>query len=285
MPLSSSILPSPTSQDYDRIASAIEYIQAHYRDQPSLDDIATHIGLSPHHFQKLFSRWAGISPKAFVQSLTLNHAQRLLRDTASILEASLESGLSGPGRLHDLFITHEAMTPGDWKSHGYGLEMFYGFHHSPFGACLLMATERGLAGVAFADNTKVSHTATLEDMTRRWPRARFIENPSKVAPYADRLFFTPTDKTPLHLILIGTDFQIQVWRALLAIPRGVLATYTDVARTAGAGKAARAVGSAVGRNPLSYVVPCHRVVRRDGELGGYHWGLVRKRALLAFETA
>jgi len=277
--------PGAETDDYARVCAAIEYLTDNWRTQPPLIDIADHMGLSPAHFQRLFKRWAGISPKEFLQAITLDHARIMLQDAASLLDTSLEVGLSGPGRLHDLFIDHEAMTPGDYKRGGEGLEMSYGFHDSPFGRALVMTTRHGVAGLAFANNTD-GEAETLADMTRRWPRAVYGEDLAGTAPFAARIF-TPARwraDDPLQVVLIGTDFEVRVWEALLKLPMGRAATYSDIASHVCTVKAARAVGSAVGRNPISFVVPCHRVLRKDGGLGGYHWGVTRKQAIIGWEA-
>lgn len=277
--------PNVPRNDYDVVRRAIEYIVDNWRDQPSLDDIARVVGLKPLALQRLFTRWAGLSPKAFVQALTLDRARTLLADSASVLDATYEVGLSGPGRLHDLFVTHEAMTPGDYKARGGGIVMRWAFHRSPFGQALVMATERGLAGLAFADPG--SEQDVLADMQGRWPNATFVDDEAGVtARYAARVF----DRTawradrPLRIVMIGSDFEIRVWETLLKLPIGTATTYSDIAGHIGRPQAARAVGTAVGRNPLSFVVPCHRVLGKGGSLCGYHWGLTRKRAILGWEA-
>jgi AraC family transcriptional regulator of adaptative response/methylated-DNA-[protein]-cysteine methyltransferase len=241
--------------------------------------------MSPEHLQRLFTRWAGLSPKAFLQALTLDHARRMLQQSASILETSYEVGLSGPGRLHDLFVTHEAMSPGAYKAKGEGLRIVYGFHPSPFGLALVMATALGLCGLAFADEGQ--EATALADMTSRWPNAAFAEDSQQTAVIAAQIFADPRLRpgAPLRVTLIGTDFEIRVWETLLKIPRGRATTYGDVAAAIGKPRAARAVGAAVGRNPISFVVPCHRVLDKDGALTGYHWGLTRKKAILGWEAA
>ncbi len=272
-------------EDYARVRRAISFISDHWRQQPDLEEIASDAGLSAAHFQRLFTRWAGISPKEFVQAITLDHARDLLHGSASILDASLEVGLSGPGRLHDLFVDHEAMTPGDYKRRGEGLEIVWGYHSSPFGNALIMATERGVAGLAFADDEE-QESAILEDMMRRWPAATYTRDPERTARYAKRIF-TPElwrKSSPLKIVLIGTDFEVRVWDALLKLPMGQAITYSDLANHVCTRAAARAVGSAVGRNPISFVVPCHRVLRKDGGLGGYHWGVTRKQAIIGWEA-
>ena len=246
------------------------------------------MGLGPEHTQKLFKRWCGLSPKEFVQAITIDHAREMLGRSASVLECSHEVGLSGGGRLHDLFVDHEAMTPGDVKRRGAGLDIAYGFHPSPFGEALLLATERGIAGLAFTDEDAGKTRAdTLADMMRRWPAAAFIEAPARTAAHARRVF-DPVEwlpERPVRLVLIGTDFEVRVWQVLLTVPMGCAVSYADIARRLGKPDAARAVGSAVGRNPISFVVPCHRVLRKSGALGGYHWGLARKQAIIGWEAA
>lgn len=276
---------TPTGGDYETVRRVIEMLTLEYQDQPSLEQIATRLGQPPHQLQKTFTRWAGLSPKAFLQAVTLDHAKRLLgQDGMPILETSIELGLSGPGRLHDLFVTHEAMSPGEWKAHGAGLTIRYGFHPSPFGQALIMITERGLAGVAFADSGE--EASSFADMSSRWPAARYIEDREATAPYAMRVFdpVNWASDRPLRVVLIGTDFQVRVWESLLKIPLGCAATYSDIARDIGQPSASRAVGAAIGRNPVSFVVPCHRAVGKSGALTGYHWGLTRKRAMLGWEA-
>jgi AraC family transcriptional regulator, regulatory protein of adaptative response / methylated-DNA-[protein]-cysteine methyltransferase len=269
------VLPSDQATDYDRVRRALEYMTARWRRQPSLEDVAAHVGLSERHFHHLFRRFAGITPKAFLQAITLDHAKALLKDSASLLDATYEVGLSGPSRLHDLFVTHEAMSPGEWKAGGEGLTLRYGFRQSPFGE-------------APADVGKPAggREGALADMMRRWPRARFVEDPAGASRTIGRIFDCESWRAdePLNIVMLGSDFEIRVWRALLAIPMGRAATYGDVARHIGKPAAARAVGAAVGRNPISFVVPCHRVLGRSGALTGYHWGITRKQAILGWEA-
>ena len=270
--------------DYDVVRRAIGHIRGHWREQPEIEAIAEAAGVTPTELHHLFRRWAGLTPKAFLQALTLDGARQLLRDSASVLDATYEVGLSGPGRLHDLFVTHEAMSPGEWKSGGEGLTVFFGFHPSPFGSALVMATERGLAGLAFADPGE--EPAALADMKARWPRATYVENSARTAAIARRIFDSSQwqqDK-PLRVVLIGTDWEVRVWETLLQIPMGRLTTYSDIASKIHKPAAARAVGAAVGKNPVSFVVPCHRVVGKSGDLTGYHWGITRKRAMLGWEA-
>jgi AraC family transcriptional regulator of adaptative response/methylated-DNA-[protein]-cysteine methyltransferase len=270
--------------DYDVVRRAIGHIRGHWREQPEIEAIAEAAGVTPTELHHLFRRWAGLTPKAFLQALTLDGARQLLRDSASVLDATYEVGLSGPGRLHDLFVTHEAMSPGEWKTGGEGLTIRFGFHPSPFGSALVMATERGLAGLAFADPGE--EPAALADMKRRWPRATYVEDSARTAVVAKRIF-DPTQwqqSQPLRVVLIGTDWEVRVWEALMQIPMGRLVTYSDIAGKVRSPAAARAVGAAVGKNPVSFVVPCHRVVGKSGELTGYHWGITRKRAMLGWEA-
>src|SRR4051794_18028534 len=272
------------ASDYDLVRRAVAFISEHWRGQPEVEEIAEAVGVTPTELHHLFRRWAGLTPKAFLQALTLDHARRLLRDSASVLDASFEVGLSGPGRLHDLFVTHEAMSPGEWKSGGAGLTVSYGFHPSPFGTALVMTTERGLAGLAFADPGE--EQTALADMRSRWPMANIVEDCAGTAPLAARVFNTSLWRAnrPLRIVLIGTDFEVRVWETLLEIPLGRAMTYSAIAAKLGASKATRAVGAAVGKNPLSFVVPCHRVLGKSGDITGYHWGLTRKRAMLGWET-
>ena len=270
--------------DYDVVRRAIGHIRGHWREQPEIEAIAEAAGVTPTELHHLFRRWAGLTPKAFLQALTLDGARQLLRDSASVLDATYEVGLSGPGRLHDLFVTHEAMSPGEWKTGGEGLTVFFGFHPSPFGSALVMATERGLAGLAFADPGE--ERAALADMKARWPRAAYVEDSARTAAVARRIFDSSQwqpDK-PLRVVLIGTDWEVRVWETLLQIPMGRLTTYSDIASKVHKPAAARAVGAAVGKNPVSFVVPCHRVVGKSGDLTGYHWGITRKRAMLGWEA-
>lgn len=285
------IAPSPLAPDpidpvgdYRLIRDTIAYISEHRLDQPSAEAIAAAVGASPVQLGRLFGRFAGITPRQFLAAITLDAAKRLLDQSASVLDAALEVGLSGPGRLHDLFVTHEAMSPGAWKTRGAGLVMTHGFHPSPFGIAVLVATEHGLAGLAFADPGE--EATALADLVARWPAAQHRRDDAATAPHAARIFDLEAWRPdrPLKIVLIGTDFEVRVWRTLLAIPFGRATTYSAIAGHIGAPKASRAVGAAVGRNPLSFVVPCHRVLGRDGAVTGYHWGVTRKRAILGWEA-
>jgi AraC family transcriptional regulator, regulatory protein of adaptative response / methylated-DNA-[protein]-cysteine methyltransferase len=273
--------PLPASGDYATVKRAIEFLTTRWRDQPAIEAIAAHVGLSPSHFQHVFKRWAGLTPKAFLQAITIERARELLRDSASVLDAAYDVGLSGPGRLHDLFVNHEALTPGDYRRDD--LVLSYGFHPSPFGEAIVVAAPRGMAGLGFVDGDR---EAALADMARRWPRARLVENAEATAPYAARAFDPELwgPETPMRLVMIGSDFEVRVWETLLKVPMGCATTYSDIARKIGRPTAARAVGAAVGKNPISFVVPCHRVLGRSGALTGYHWGLARKQAIIGWEA-
>jgi AraC family transcriptional regulator of adaptative response/methylated-DNA-[protein]-cysteine methyltransferase len=275
---------TPQGGDYDIVRRVIEKISLDYRDQPSLEILAEDVGDTPTGLQKLFTRWAGLSPKAFLQAVTLDHARKLLDAGMPLLETSFEVGMSGPGRLHDLFVTHEAMSPGDYKTRGDGLTIRYGYHLSPFGIALIMVTDRGLAGLSF--NDPGGERMAFADMSGRWPNATYIEDLSATAPYAARIFDPAKWRSdqPLRVVMIGTDFQVRVWEALLRIPMGKARTYSSIASEIGSPSASRAVGAAVGANPLSFVVPCHRALGKSGALTGYHWGLTRKRAILGWEA-
>jgi AraC family transcriptional regulator of adaptative response/methylated-DNA-[protein]-cysteine methyltransferase len=282
-------LTTPGSQiaalrDYDSVRRAIAFISEQWRAQPTIEAVADAASVTPDELHHLFRRWAGLTPKAFMQALTLDHAKNLLRDSASVLDAALDSGLSGPGRLHDLFVTHEAMSPGEWKNGGAGMTLRFGFHACPFGTAVVIASDRGLAGLAFADPG--GEASALADMQRRWPRATYVEDQVATAPIARRIFdpklWRPDE--PLRVVLIGTDFEVRVWETLLKIPMGRAVCYSDIANKIKSPKASRAVGAAVGKNPISFVVPCHRALGKGGALTGYHWGITRKQAMLGWEA-
>ena len=278
--------------DYDTVRRILAFITARWREQPSIEAIAEAAGATPSDVHHLFRRWCGLTPKAFLQAITLDHAKGLLAGSASVLDTALAVGLSGPGRLHDLFVAHEAMSPGEWKVGGRGLKLSYGFHASPFGEALVVTTPRGLAGLGWVSTASDGGKAVggraeaLADMMRRWPLAEYRFDPQGTAPYIARIFEPSawTAEQPLRVVLIGTDFEVRVWETLLTIPLGGATTYGAVASRIGKPSAARAVGAAVGKNPISFVVPCHRVIGRSGELTGYHWGLTRKRAILGWEA-
>lgn len=272
-----------TTDDYPRIETAIRYLATHVDEQPTLSAVAAEVGLSPFHLQRVFKRWAGISPKRLLQLLTVEHAKELLDESASVLDTAYEVGLTSPARLHDHFVALEAVTPGEYKSTGGELEIRYGLHDSPFGRMFLAVTRRGVCRLAFpgADGKKSADTAELAE---RWPRARLIEDREATVSTARRIFDRAADD-PLPLVVQGTNFQIAVWRALLSIPQGEVTTYSRIAAAIGRPRAVRAVGNAVGANPIAYLIPCHRVLRQVGALGGYRWGAERKQALLAWESA
>jgi len=276
---------SQASDDYDRIEKAIKFIETNFSSQPDLKEIAAHIGLSEYHFQRLFSRWVGISPKRFLQFLTKEYAKHLLEDSVNLLDVTYEAGLSSPGRLHDLFVTCEAVTPGEYKSKGEGLTIKYGFHPSPFGECLLATTERGICGFFFVKNR--DRKDPLTELHFFWKHADIVEDAYASRELVERIFNPSFANTsaPLHLILNGTNFQMKVWEALIKIPFGAAVSYEDVAIQVGIPGAMRAVGSAVGKNPISFIIPCHRVIRKTAEFGNYGGGKVRKKAILGWEAS
>jgi len=275
-----------TVTDYQRIAEAIRYLEANFRQQPDLDQLAAHLGLSPFHLQRLFTRWAGISPKRFVQFLSAAYAKQLLAASHSVLDVAYETGLSSPSRLHDLLLATEAVTPGAFKNKGSGLQICYARHQTPFGECLLAATERGICMLVFLDELNNWENAMAELRTR-WQGATLLENAQATQPVVDQIFppGPSRDQRPLTLFLQGTNFQVKVWEALLKIPQGAVASYEDVAQMMGQPNAARAVGSAVGANNIAYLIPCHRVIRKSGIIQEYRWGSTRKKAMLGWEAA
>ncbi len=273
-----------TGYHYQLMRRAIDLIDSEDGRQKSLEEIAADMHMSPAHFQRIFSRWAGVSPKRYQQWLMLDHAKSLLAERHTTLDTADTVGLSGSGRLHDLFVRWEAMSPGDYAKGGEGLEILWGWFESPFGPALIMGTEKGICGIGFAAESGAE--ATMADLLARWPNAKFVEDPSALAPLVEQAFpRDPADDARVKLFLIGAPFQIKVWEALLTIPTGHVTTYSDIARVIGHPKAVRAVGTAVGRNPISWLIPCHRALRKSGGLGGYHWGLPVKRAMLAWEAA
>ena len=270
--------------DYERIARAITYLQHHAAAQPDLATVARHVHLSEFHFQRLFLRWAGVSPKRFLQHLTLEDAKARIARRGSLTEAQAGSGLSGPGRLHDLFVTLEAVTPGEYRSGGAGLDISFGFYESPFGWALIAFTARGICALRFVERADERDAAKL--IREHWAQARLAFDPSRAGELGNRIFGPLSARTgaPLALLVKGTNFQLQVWRALLEIPAGALASYGDIAARIGSPQSARAVGTAVGANSIAYLIPCHRVIRESGHLGGYRWGAARKAALLGWEA-
>jgi AraC family transcriptional regulator, regulatory protein of adaptative response / methylated-DNA-[protein]-cysteine methyltransferase len=272
--------------DYERVERAINFLERRALRQPSLEEVARAVGLSEFHFQRLFSRWVGISPKRFLQFITKEHARRLLEGSRDVLGAAYDSGLSSPGRLHELFVTCEAVTPGEVKSRGEGLTIRYGFHPSPFGQCIISVTERGVCGLSFVQEPG-SEAGLAARLRERWPGARIFDDPDASRDAARRIFAFPSDPdpAPLHVYVRGTNFQMQVWQALIRIPLGRAVTYADIARHIGMPNAPRAVGNAVGANPIPFLIPCHRVIRALGEFGNYGEGPLRKKAILGWESA
>lgn len=267
-------------KNHERIAAAIGFILDHYQDQPRLEEIAKHVGLSSWHFNRIFTSWAGVTPKQLVQFLSLRTAKKSLDRHASVLSASLNAGLSGPGRLHDLFVTIEAMTPGEYKNGGAGLVLDYGFSASPFGDVLLAGTRRGLSHLSFVDR---GTDGAVAELSKAWPNATLERNEQSMSALARRIF--SGGENALHLRLKGTNFQLQVWQALLKIPSGNHTSYSELAATIGRPNSHRAVANAVARNPVAWLIPCHRVLRASGALGGYRWGVERKAEILTWELA
>jgi len=263
-------------RDYQRIERAIVFLDAHAPRRPSLDEAAAHVGLSPYHFQRLFQRWAGTSPKRFLQYLTAGHAQECLRDARTVLDTTLDIGLSSPGRLHDLLVSVCAVTPGEVRRLGEGLRIQYGVHETPFGRARLAVTPRGITSLEFVDQTPASNLA------EQWPRAELVHDPDATAVWIERIF---SRSGSLPVLLRGTNLQLRVWEALLRIPEGTVVSYGSLAGALGKPTAARAVAGAVAKNPIAYLIPCHRVLRATGAIGGYRWGTARKRAMLAHELA
>ncbi len=275
---------SQAAVDYERIEKAIQFLAENFHSQPSLKDIAGNIHVSEYHFQRLFSRWVGISPKRFLQFLTKEYAKTLLDKSINLLDVTYESGLTSPGRLHDLFVTCEAVTPGEYKAKGEGLEIAYGYHATPFGECMLAKTDRGICGLSFVQND--DRQPVFANLKQRWQNAKLIEDADDTRPLIKKIFNPSEGKNsaPLHLVLSGTNFQIKVWEALIKIPMGAVVSYEDVAAHLGMPKASRAVGNAVGSNPVSFVIPCHRVIRKTAEFGNYGGGVARKLAILGWEA-
>ncbi|MGF1445812.1 MAG: methylated-DNA--[protein]-cysteine S-methyltransferase [Pikeienuella sp.] len=275
--------PDADAFTFELMAAALDHLDRHQERQPGLQEVSEAIGLSPAHFQRLFSRWVGVSPKRYLQYLTIDHAKRLLAERMSVLDTAHAAGLSGPSRLHDLFLRWEAMTPGAYARRGEGLTLSSGCFDTPFGPAIAMGHAGGLSGLAFT--AELGQDAAVADLTARWPAARVVEDPETLRPWIDAAFDPAGRGRAVRLAPIGAPFQIKVWEALLRIPSGHVTTYSAIASAIGHPRAVRAVGSAVGRNPISFLIPCHRAIRRDGGLGGYHWGLKIKRAMLAWEAA
>lgn len=269
---------------YDKIATAIRYISEHIHLQPTLEEVAEKVFMSPFHFQRVFSEWAGVSPKKFLQFLTTDYLKHTLKETSSLLEAAEIAGLSSQSRVYDLFTGVEAVTPQQFKSSGKGLRIGYGYHSTPFGECFMAVTTRGICGMAFTD--AASREQDLQKFISKWHFAEVVADQDLTRQYVDRIFMPhgeTTDKLPL--LVQGTNFQLKVWEALLTIPESALTTYQHIANSIGNPKAVRAVGTAVGDNPIAYLIPCHRVIRKEGLLGEYRWGSIRKKALVGWEAA
>lgn len=271
--------------DYERVASVIRFIDRHHTDQPALNALAGAAGLSPFHFHRLFSAWAGVTPKDFLQCLTLEHVKQLLRDGDNVFDAAINAGLSGPGRLHDLCVTLEAASPGEMKTGGAGIQIDFGFADTPFGEALIAESKRGISHLTFVNGE--GRTAARERLALEWPNAKLNRNDSRIAELATTIFINggSTSRRPLSTFVRGTPFQVRVWRALLRIPSGSLTTYGRLADAIGQSKAARAVGSAVGANPISFIIPCHRVIRETGALGNYGGGRIRKQVMVGWELS
>ncbi|UCG87459.1 MAG: methylated-DNA--[protein]-cysteine S-methyltransferase [Gemmatimonadota bacterium] len=272
---------STVSHDYERVEQAVRFIEQNFRSQPSLREVAGAVGLSDYHFQRLFKRWVGISPKRFLQFLTVGHAKGLLRNGKSVLQTSYDAGLSGPSRLHDLFVSVDAVTPGEFKAQGRGLAISFGFHETPFGQCFIAATERGVTNLEFGGGR-----GAVTRLGRTWSAAKLKQDRRLTGRLVQQIFASDRDSpASITLYLKGTNFQLKVWQALLEIPSGHVASYQDVARAIDSPGAERAVGNAVGSNPVAFVIPCHRVIRKSGAFGDYRWGRVRKKAILGWEAA
>lgn len=278
--------PTPTTQqltDYGRVEQAIRYLEENFQQQPSLDEIAEAVHLSKYHFQRLFKRWAGVSPSQFMHYLTINYAKEKLTQADSVFDTALDAGLSGAGRLHDLFVTFEAVTPGEYKRRGDGITIRYGFHPTPFGLALLAMTERGICALRFVSpDAQAEAIATLQ---AEWPLAKFVADEAATAVPIQAIFADRTPAHPIHLYLKGTNFQVQVWQALLRIPSGDIVTYSTVAEQMGKPSATRAVASAIAKNPVGYLIPCHRVISKAGKMHQYRWGSSRKKAIVGWEAA
>ena len=276
---------SQQSEDYRRIENAIRFVEDNFKSQPTLDQIAESAHLSKYHFNRLFKRWAGISPVQFLQFLTLGYTKQKLSESKNILDTSLEAGLSGPSRLHDLFVTFEAMTPGEFKQMGAGLTIEHGFHFTPFGECLIATTDRGICHLGFVEND--DRSTAISQLQQNWPEAILVENQANTKSIVTRIFRLehPRESRPFHLLLKGTNFQVNIWRALLTIPKGRILSYQDIAAYIGRPKAFRAVANAIAINPVGYLIPCHRVIAKSGKIHRYRWGTARKKAILGWEAA
>ncbi len=273
------------SYDYERVEEAIHYLEVNFRRRPTLGEMADHLHMSKYHFQRVFKRWAGITPTQFMHFLTVEYAKERLKESQSVLDAALDAGLSGPGRLHDLFVTFEAITPGEYKRQGAGLRVAFGFHDTTFGKCLLATTERGICALHFVEGG--DRSGVLAQLASRWPQACLEEDSSRTQPMVERLFAHAAgdQARPFHLLLKGTNFQVKVWQALLAVPSGALVSYQAVASHIDTANSARAVGAAVARNPVAFLIPCHRVISKAGRIHRYQWGTTRKKAIVGWEAS
>jgi len=276
---------SQQTVDYNRIEKAIHFIEDNFKSQPTLEQVADNVHLSKYHFNRIFKRWAGIGPVQFLQFITLDYTKKKLAESKSLLDTSFDSGLSGPSRLHDLFVTFDAMTPGDFKKQGAGLNIDYAFCASPFGECLMAITKRGVCHFVFVQNNNKS--VDLNQLFETWPGAVFSEKPKSIDPFLNEIFNPKKTKEsrPFNLLLKGTNFQINVWKALLRIPSGNVVSYQNIAQYIGRPKAFRAVASAIAINPVAYLIPCHRVISKSGKIHQYRWGASRKKAIVGWEAA
>jgi AraC family transcriptional regulator, regulatory protein of adaptative response / methylated-DNA-[protein]-cysteine methyltransferase len=268
--------------DYQRVAAAIEYLNEHYKSQPDLTEVAKQVHLSPQHFQRIFTEWAGVSPKKFMQFLTIEHLRARIYDTNNLNEAADLVGFSTQSRVYDLFVNIEGVTPNEYKTHGLGLQIHYGFHQTPFGECFIAVAEKGVCALSFVDET--NKNATLEQFMQKWKAANVVINTQITAPFVQQIF-NPKSNEKLNIWIHGTNFQLKVWEALLKIPQGSVATYQKIAESIQNPKAVRAVGTAIGSNPIAFLIPCHRVIKSTGLIGEYHWGSTRKQAILGWEMA
>jgi len=273
----------PDNYNYQRIEKAIQYLETHFQEQPNLDELAREVHVSPYHFQRIFTEWAGISPKRFLQYLTKEHLKEKLQQSKNLLEAAEVAGLSSQSRVYDLFVTLEAVTPQEYKEKGRGLQIEFGFHSTPFGECLLAVTDRGICGLYFVKND--NRAEAFETLSENWENATLKENKAKTKEIADQIFGDHEPGKKIHLLVKGTNFQVKVWEALLKIPSGYVSTYQHIASSIQQPKALQAVGSAVGANNIAYLIPCHRVIRKEGISGDYRWGSSRKKSMLAYEMA
>lgn len=272
------------SKNYRRIEQAIEFLASNFQEQPDLEEMAARLNLSKYHFQRIFKEWAGVTPIQFLRYLTIAYAKERLKESQSVLETSLDSGLSSPGRLHELFITFEAMTPGEYKARGVGLDIDFGYHETPFGRCLIATTRRGICALRFL--SQGDRGGILNELRREWPLANFVESPEKTKTVTEDLFSDreKDGSKEIRLFLKGTNFQVKVWEALLMVPPGMLTCYSHLAAIVGEPAAARAVANAVARNPIAYLIPCHRVIRKVGQIHGYRWGIARKKVMIGWEA-